>query len=108
MIRIFTTTKRGAIIITIDGQLVTESLQVVAASAHEAIGRDKPVQLFLRNVSYIDEHGRALLTQLASEGVQLSASGVYSSYIVEEIRREQARKPRDNSRSHSGNMSRIR
>ena len=97
MIRIFTTTKPGAIIITIDGQLVTESLQAVAASVHEAIGQDKPVHLFLRNVSHIDEHGRGLLSQLASKGVQLSACGVYSSYIIQEIRREQARKPSDNS-----------
>ena len=89
MIRIFTTTRPSAITITVDGQLVTESVQAVAAAVHEAIGHNKPVHIFLRNVSHIDEYGRGLLSQLASKGVQLSASGVYSSYIVEEIRREQ-------------------
>ena len=108
MIRIFTTARPNAITITVDGQFVAEFLETVVTSAHEAIEQDKPVHLFLRDVSHIDEHGRALLTQLAARGVQLSASGVYSCYLVEEIRREQARKASDNSGRESGNMRTIR
>jgi hypothetical protein len=33
----------------------------------------------------IDERGRALLRDLAAKGVGLKASGVYSSYVVDEI-----------------------
>jgi hypothetical protein len=49
------------------------------------MGQGRPVHLFLRDVSHIDEHGRSLLSRLARKGVRLSASGVYSSYIVAEI-----------------------
>ena len=108
MIRIFTNTRPNAITITVDGQLVAEFLEPVVTSAHEAIEQDKPVHLFLRDVSHIDEDGRALLAQLAARGVQLSASGVYSSYIVDEVRREQARKASENGWLELGNMSRIR
>jgi hypothetical protein len=45
------------------------------------------VHLFLRNVFDIDDIGRSLLSRLAAQGVQLSASGVYSSYVVANIGR---------------------
>ncbi len=87
MIRVFTTNEPNGVTLTIDGQLVGEYVEAVKASTHEAIGEKKRVHLFLRNVSHIDEHGRALLANLAAKGVQLSAAGVYSSYIVEGIPR---------------------
>jgi hypothetical protein len=87
MIRVFTANEPKAITLTIDGQIVGEYVEVVKTSTDEAIGERKPVHLFLRNVSHIDEQGRTLLTHLAAKGVQLSAAGVYSSYIVEEIQR---------------------
>ncbi len=88
MIRIFTTDEQYATTITIDGQLVGEYVDAVKACAHQAIGRQRTVHLFLRDVSHIDEPGRTLLSHLAAKGVRLSASGVYSSYVVEEIRRK--------------------
>jgi hypothetical protein len=89
MIRIFTANERNAIRITIDGQLVGEYVDAVRTCAHDAIAQKRAVHLFLRDVSHIDEPGRALLNQLAARGVRLSASGVYSSYIVEEVRLRQ-------------------
>jgi len=88
MIRVFTANEPNAITLTIDGQLVGEYVDAVETSTNEAIREKKPVHLFLRNVSHIDKQGRALLSYLAAKGVQLTASGVYSSYIVEEIQRE--------------------
>jgi hypothetical protein len=43
------------------------------------------LRLYLRDVSTIDERGRALLRKLVEKGVGLQASGIYSSYIVDEI-----------------------
>lgn len=85
MIRLLTTDAPGAITITIDGRLVGDYIATVEDSISEAIKRQKPVRLFLRDVSQIDEHGRKLLSRLAARGVQLSASGIYSSYLVGEI-----------------------
>lgn len=88
MIRISTTNEPRAVRITIDGQLVAENVDAVETCIHQAIEQQRRVLLFLREVSDIDEHGRALLSRAATKGVELSASGVYSSYVVEEIRRE--------------------
>jgi ABC-type transporter Mla MlaB component len=92
MIRVFTANEPNAITLTIDGQLVGEYVDSVETSTNEAVEEKKPVHLFLRNVSHIDERGRTLLAHLAAKGVQLSASGVYSSYVVEEIRQDLIRR----------------
>jgi ABC-type transporter Mla MlaB component len=83
MIRVFTASESNAITLTIDGQLVGEYVEAVETSTQEAMKEKRPVRLILRDVSHIDERGRTLLALLAAKGVQLSATGVYSSYIVE-------------------------
>ncbi|MBL8292494.1 MAG: hypothetical protein JNN08_11695 [Bryobacterales bacterium] len=88
MIRILTADEPNAIRITVDGHLVDDCVDAVETCSHQAMAQGRPVHLFLRDVSHIDEQGRSLLSRLAGRGVQLSASGVYSSYIVEEIGRE--------------------
>jgi hypothetical protein len=45
----------------------------------------KPVHLFLRDVTTVDQAGRALLERLAAKGVRLRAKGIYNSYIVQEL-----------------------
>jgi hypothetical protein len=84
MIRILTTNEASAVTITIDGQLVGDYVDAVETSVNEAIEERRSVHLFLRDVSHIDEQGRKLLSRLATKGVALSASGVYSRYIVAE------------------------
>lgn len=90
MIRVLTTNEPRAVTITIDGQLVAENVDAVETCIHQAIEQQRPVHLFLRDVSDIDALGRALLSRAAAKGVELSASGVYNSYLVGEIRRELA------------------
>jgi hypothetical protein len=85
MIRIQTRDEPDAITITVDGQLVDNCVDVVESCSYQAMGQGRPVHLFLRDVAYIDARGRSLLSRLAGKDVQLSASGVYSSYIVAEI-----------------------
>lgn len=85
MIRIMTVDESAGTTVTVDGQLSGENIEPVETCCNQALSTNKPVQLFLHNVSVIDERGRALLYRLAVKGVLLKAAGVYCSYVVGEI-----------------------
>jgi ABC-type transporter Mla MlaB component len=85
MIRIQTADNLGGITIAIDGQLAGEYVEEVETSIRKALARQKHVHLFLRDVSHIDETGLSLLSRLAAQAVELSAAGLYSSYVVSQI-----------------------
>jgi len=87
MIRIQTADNPGGITIAIDGQLAGEYVEEVETSMRKAIEQHKDVHLFLRDVSHIDETGHSLLSRMAAQGVELSAAGLYSSYVVTQIQR---------------------
>jgi hypothetical protein len=87
MIRIWTATKPKTVTITVDGQLTREFVGTLDVSVKQANGHGRPIHLFLRDVTSIDEGGHGLLSRLAAKGVRLSASGIYSSYIVSRINR---------------------
>jgi ABC-type transporter Mla MlaB component len=69
-------------VITVDGQLAGDSIAVVETCCDLAISTGRAVHLFLRDVSTVDQAGRALLCRLAARGVRLLARGVYTSYLV--------------------------
>jgi len=85
MIRILTADELTGTTVTVDGTLSGEAVEPVQACCIQALAKGTPVRLHLRDVSAIDERGRAMLRHLAAEGVDLTAKGVYSSYIVEDI-----------------------
>ena len=85
MIRIQAADDPGGITIAIDGQLIGEYVAEIEASIRESMQQYKAVDLFLRNVSHIDEKGHALLSRLAALGVELSAAGLYSSHIIAQL-----------------------
>lgn len=85
MVRIMTADEPANTTITVDGKLSGDSVEPVESCCIQAISKGKPVRLYLRDVSTIDGRGRMLLRQLAQKGVALKASGIYSSYIVDEI-----------------------
>lgn len=100
MIRIFTDNEPKAITLTVDGQLLDDCVETVENHTDHALAKGRPVHLFLRDVSHIGERGRAMLSRLASRGVRLSASGIYSSFIVAEVSRERMQQStRANSRA---------
>ena len=72
-------------IVTIDGQLSSDTIEVVESCCDQALSTGKAVRLFLRDVSSVDRAGRALLCRLAARGVRLLASGVYTSYLVRTV-----------------------
>jgi ABC-type transporter Mla MlaB component len=88
MIRIQTANDRRGTTIALDGQLVGEYVGEVEASIRKAASEQrKNVHLFLRDISHIDESGHSLLSRLAAQGVELSAAGLYSSYVINQIQR---------------------
>ena len=85
MVRIMTADELTSTTITVDGTLSGEGIEPVQSCCIEALTKGRPVRLHLRDVSAIDERGRTMLRHLAAEGVDLTANGIYSSYIVDEI-----------------------
>jgi ABC-type transporter Mla MlaB component len=85
MIRILTTEEPGTTTITIDGRLVADYVDEVETTVRRAMDQQKKTRLFLRNVVHMDDAGRSLLSSLSAQGIELSAAGIYSSYIVEQI-----------------------
>ena len=90
MIRITTVDEEAGTTITVDGTLSGEGIEPVESSCTQALAAGKPVRLYLRDVSSINESGRTMLRRLAAGGVSLSANGIYSAYIVHEIQSERA------------------
>ena len=85
MIRVTKTDEKSQTIVTIDGQLSGDSIAVVETFCNQAKSNGKPVQLFLRDVSTVDQAGQMLLSRLAANGVVLAARGVYTSYLVQSM-----------------------
>lgn len=85
MMRVTTSEERERTIITIDGQLSRDSIEVIEICCNQAILKGGPVDVFLRDVTTIDESGRALLSRLAAHGIRLLANGIYTSYIVRAV-----------------------
>ena len=71
--------------LTIDGQLLADSIAAVETCCNQAGSNGRPVQLYLRDVTSVDQAGQKLLSQLAASGIQLLASGVYTSYLVQAL-----------------------
>ncbi len=86
MILVTQTEERSRTLVTIDGQLSGESIAVVETCCSQAETKGKPVELFLRDVTTVDQPGHSLLRRLASRGVRLVGNGVYTSYLVRAIR----------------------
>ena len=92
MIRIITADEQGRTTITVDGVLAGESLELIESCCTEALSKGQPVRLHLREVSGIDERGRAMLRRMAARRVEMKANGIYSSYIVDEIQADGQRR----------------
>ena len=104
MIRVMTADEPGLTMITVDGHLAGEYMEVVEASCEQARSNGKPIQLFLRDVSLIGEDGQAFLRRLARKGVRLKASGIYTSYLVQSIQQECRMQQAEVSQSAAGHV----
>ena len=85
MFRINRTDGHSRTVVTVDGYLSGECIEVVEGCCDQALSSMGRVDLCLRDVSVIDQAGRALLSRLAARGVRLLATGVYNSHLVQEL-----------------------
>lgn len=88
MFRVSKAEELSRTLITVEGQLSGESIEVIESCCAQAMSNGKPVHLFLRDVSTVNQAGRTLLCRLAARGVRLLGSGVYTSYLVEGVSRD--------------------
>ncbi len=75
-------------LITVEGHLAGEGVPLVSQYCLERLADDRPLVLYLKNVTEVDQGGRALLRQLIVRGVRLRASGIYTEHLVEDLKRE--------------------
>ena len=85
MIRVTKTEEQSRTLITIDGELSGDSLTVVETCCTQAEAKQKPVYLFLRDVTTVDQAGTVLLRRLAATGIRMLANGLYTSYLVQTL-----------------------
>ena len=105
MIRVWRTEEASRTTITVDGQLSADSIAVVEACCSQAESNGKPIRLFLRDVTSVDEAGRTLLSHLAARGIRLSGTGVYTSYLVKTLNSAAGNPP---SKAGNGHMAPLR
>lgn len=82
MIRVTKAEKQGRTTVTIDGELSREAVEAVEICCDQALYAGKPVDVFLRDVSTVDQAGRALLRRFSAKGIKLRANGIYNSYLL--------------------------
>jgi ABC-type transporter Mla MlaB component len=87
--------------LTIDGQLSADSIAAVETCCNQARSNGRPVQLYLRDVTSVDQAGQSLLSRLAARGIHLAASGVYTSYLVQAVTGAE-KAPRDSPSENNG------
>jgi hypothetical protein len=87
MVRVIKTERGSRTTLTVDGRLTGDSVGIVENCCIQAESGGKPVKLYLRDVTGVDEAGHTLLTRLAAKGVRLVANGLYTSYVVEALGR---------------------
>ena len=81
--------------LTFDGDITSECIESLEKCCDDAVSDGRQVDLVLRDVTGLDAAGQAFLRRLVARGVSLSASGVYMSYLLDDIRNTP---PRDSKR----------
>lgn len=85
MFRVSKTEERTRTLITVDGQLAGDGVEVVEVCCEQELSTGKPVDILLRDLTVIDQPGKALLCRLAAKGVRLRANGIYTAHVVRTI-----------------------
>ena len=93
MFRISKADERLRTVVTIEGELSGDHIEVVETCCEQAAENGKPLYLFLRDVSTVDPGGHALLLRLVAKGVHLLGAGVYTSYLVRSLNRLASKAP---------------
>ena len=84
MFRVITKEEKARVLITIDGELSREYVEIVERCCEQARRSGKVVHLLLRDLCLIDQSGRQLLQRLAANGTCLQAKGLYDRQVIQE------------------------
>jgi len=89
VLRITIQTIAGDVGLFVEGRLAGACVSELEKCWHDAEAGDCPVPtvIDLTNVSFIDAHGKQLLTQMRQHGIKLVANGLMSKFVIEEIER---------------------
>ena len=87
MFRLEETHGRLRTVISIDGRLAGEYVPLVERACLRALEAGRKIEVFLRQVTAVDEAGRDLLRRLAQRGVELRALGLYMPAMLRRLRR---------------------
>jgi hypothetical protein len=82
MIQVTKTEEDQRTIVVIDAQLSGDYRGAVEMCYKQTLSKGKRVSAFLRDVSTIDQSGRALLSRLAAKGIRLLTSSVGAYSVV--------------------------
>ncbi len=73
--------------ITIEGRLARDYVQLVEECCAQILMAGDRLELHLKDIIGIDAEGRSLLSRLIRKGVQLRADGIYTKHILEELKK---------------------
>ena len=87
MLRITTRVIAGDVGLFVEGRLAGPCVGELEKCWRRAIAGESPVPtvIDLTDVSFIDAHGKELLSQMHDQGIKLIANGLLSKLLVEEI-----------------------
>jgi ABC-type transporter Mla MlaB component len=89
MLRITTQSDVAGTTLVVEGRLAGPWVQEAERCWQEAVvNAQRPVQVRLAAVTFVDEAGRALLAEMHRCGAALAAVGCMTNSIIEEIKRE--------------------
>ena len=85
MLKITIRTEVTGIIFELEGRLAGAWVQELEDCWGKASNSDRPVRVMVCAVTFIDDKGKALLTEMHRHGAELVAEGCMNNAIVEEI-----------------------
>ena len=85
MLKITALTDDTRAILELEGKLAGPWVQELESCWQQMMNRDRPVQVKLKAVTFIDGAGRKLLAEMHRQRVELAAEGCMTRAIIEEI-----------------------
>jgi hypothetical protein len=83
--KVTTKTDETGAVLVLEGRLAGVWVQVLEDSWQAVANGDRAVRVMVCAVTFIDERGKALLTEMHRNGAELVAEGCMNKAIVEEI-----------------------
>jgi len=85
MFRVTTEDTADALLLTLEGCLSGAWVEALDACWRDAATTGRPIHVDLRDVLWVDDAGRRLLTRMHHAGVRFTARGCFFSELVREI-----------------------